>query len=289
MNTKYKKMKINNLIQFSLLLSAFCFLLFPSVFAQDTLYVWKAGDVIYKRAINQIDTIIFIPPATPPAPCTGTVSDLSGYIYNVVQIGTQCWMKENLKTRRYNDNVVIDHLPDNVQWSLNTIGAMSYPDNDPNNATPLGAYYNWYAVMTGKLCPTGWHVPTLEEWDALERYLIAAGYNWDGATSGNKIAKSMAAISPGNRGTWSETIMDGTPGSIVDYGEIIRNSTGFTVHPAGSREANGIFGVLGLHSYFWCYSPDIPWLKYMMYMTVDLGGYNTQKGNGLSVRCLRDN
>jgi len=282
-----KKYKIQFFI-FAFLIFNFQFSIFHS-FAQDTLYVWKNGNVIYQRAMSQIDTIIVIPSATPPPPCTGTVSDLSGYIYNVVQIGTQCWMKENLRTRRFNDNAVIDHLPENVQWSLNTTGAMSYPGNDPNNANPYGAYYNWHAVMTGKLCPAGWHVPTMEEWDVLERYLIAEGYNWDGAASGNKIAKAMAAIAPGNRGTWVEVEMEGTPGSITDFGEIIRNSTGFTVHPAGNREANGVFGILGLHSYFWCYSPEIPWLRYMMYMTTEFGSYNTQKGNGLSVRCLRDN
>jgi uncharacterized protein (TIGR02145 family) len=198
-------------------------------------------------------------------------------------------MKENLKTRRYNDNVVIDNLADNVQWSLNTTGAMCYNNNDPNTATPNGAYYNWYAVATGKLCPSGWHVPTNEEWNLLENHLIASGYNWDGAASGNKIAKSMAAISPGNRGPWAEAIIDGAPGCTSDFGEIIRNTTGFTVYPSGSREANGVFGDLEHFTYLWSYNAETPWLRYMFFSNPELGEFNTQKGNGLSVRCLRDN
>jgi len=34
-----------------------------------------------------------------------------------------------------------------------------------------GALYNWYTVKTGKLCPTGWHMPSDEEWKQLEMAL----------------------------------------------------------------------------------------------------------------------
>jgi len=282
MNIEIKKTYLLLFVAFLLSITSVCA-------QQDTVFVWKDGNVIYKRAMSQIDSIFFIPPATPPPPCTGTVSDLSGFIYNVVKIGTQCWMKENLKTRRYNDNTVIDNLTDNVQWSLNTTGAMCYNNNDQGTANPNGAYYNWYAVATGKLCPAGWHVPTNEEWDVLVNHLIANGYNWDGATSGNKVAKSLAAVSPGNRGPWAEVIIDGAPGCTTDFGEIIRNATGFTVYPSGSREANGVFGDLNHFTYLWSSNTKMPWLRYMYFSNPELGGYNTQKGNGLSVRCLRDN
>ena len=53
--------------------------------------------------------------------------------------------------------------------------------------------YNWYAIETKKLAPEGWHIPTHEEWQQMEEYLISNGYNYDGTNEGNKIAKSLAA------------------------------------------------------------------------------------------------
>ena len=90
--------------------------------------------------------------------------------------------------------------------------------------------YNWYAVDNnyttkevsngGKnVCPTGWDIPNDDEWTILENYLIANGYNWDGTTTGNKIAKSMASTSG-----W---YIDSHPG-IVGYDQASNNSSGFT-------------------------------------------------------------
>jgi uncharacterized protein (TIGR02145 family) len=73
-----------------------------------------------------------------------------------------------------------------------------------------GVLYNWFALATGKLAPQGWHVPTDADWDTLHNYLIANGYNWDGTTTGNKIAKSMAAQTDWYTGTT-------TVGAIGNY------------------------------------------------------------------------
>lgn len=82
-----------------------------------------------------------------------TVTDIDGNVYSTVTIGTQVWLGENLKTTTYNDGSDILNSP-------STAGSYLIYGNNPDNKDTYGALYNWYAVNTGKLCPTGWHVPT---------------------------------------------------------------------------------------------------------------------------------
>jgi uncharacterized protein (TIGR02145 family) len=103
--------------------------------------------------------------------CGSTITDVSGNSYNTVQIGTQCWMRENLRTIKYNDATNIPNLTNDNDWSNTYSGAYCYYNNSSSNASSYGALYNWYAVNTGKLCPSGWHVPTVNEFDALIDYL----------------------------------------------------------------------------------------------------------------------
>ncbi len=116
------------------------------------------------------------------------IVDIDGNIYNTVIIGNQCWMQENLKVTHYSDGVVIPNVIDNCSWS--TLGnndnddAYCYYDNSVENATIYGALYTWAAAMgdnaessynnpSGVLgvCPTGWHLPSDDEWKQLEMHL----------------------------------------------------------------------------------------------------------------------
>ena len=102
---------------------------------------------------------------------SSSITDTDGNVYTSVAIGTQVWMVENLKTTKYNDNSAIPLVTDNTAWgNLSTSGYCWY-SNDIANKTAYGALYNWYAVNTSKLCPTGWHVPIDAEWKILERNL----------------------------------------------------------------------------------------------------------------------
>lgn len=91
-----------------------------------------------------------------------TVKDIDGNIYSTITIGKQIWMKENLRTTRYNDGESIPLFPfylgyleaDDVTFPFRWVGR-------------YGGIYNFYTVSTGKLCPKGWHVPTLEEFEWL--------------------------------------------------------------------------------------------------------------------------
>lgn len=96
-----------------------------------------------------------------------TVTDIDGNVYNTVTIGSQVWMKENLKTTSLNDGSSIPNVPDQAEWTaLNSPGYCWY-DNNSGNKTAYGALYNWFAVNTDKLCPSGWRVPSDDDWTTL--------------------------------------------------------------------------------------------------------------------------
>jgi uncharacterized protein (TIGR02145 family) len=157
----------------------------------------------------------------------GSMSDIEKNTYRTVIIGDQVWMAENLRTTKYNDGTEVYHGDETSKWSGQD-GAYCWYDNDARAyKTKYGALYNWSAVNTGKLCPAGWHVPGIEEWKSLENYLIANGYNYDGTTTENKIAKSLAAAT-----NWEPTAENGSPGN----NPLSNNRSGFSALPAGLRD-----------------------------------------------------
>jgi hypothetical protein len=85
------------------------------------------------------------------------VKDGDGNLYNVIKIGDQLWMKENLKTTRYNDGSTIPLVIDITTWAnLTTPGYCWYNNDKATYGNTYGALYNWYPVKTGKLCPAVW-------------------------------------------------------------------------------------------------------------------------------------
>ncbi len=228
---------------------------------------------------NSGGTIVFNPNIT-----YGSITDIDGNTYKTVTIGTQTWMAENLKVTKYNDGAAIPNVTDATAWSELTTGALCDYENTPSNSETYGKLYNWYAVNTGKLCPTGWHVPSDAEWTTLENYLIANGYNYDGTTTEDKIAKAMASSSG-----WESYSEAGTVGNN-DYPEK-QNASGFTALPGGSRLSNGSFYLVGYYGYWWSATEDNTfnaWYRVMDYLYSDVISYYDNKELGFSVRCLRD-
>jgi uncharacterized protein (TIGR02145 family) len=158
------------------------------------------------------------------------VTDIDGNTYPAVKIGNQTWTIVNLRVTRYNDGTPIPLVTDDL-WNYRATPAYCFFDNTTNTADQKewGALYNWHAVGTGKLAPAGWHVPTDTEWVILQNYLIANGYNYDGSTTGNKIAKAMAAKS-----NWSKTATAGACGNDLNT----NNKSGFSALPCGLRGHN---------------------------------------------------
>jgi len=247
--------------------------------AQDTMYVYRAGTVISKQAVADVDSIIFYKPITPPA----VVTDIDGNVYHTVTVGTQTWMVENLKTTKYNDGTSIPYTFDANTWSALSTPGYCYYNNDAANKITYGALYNWYTVNIGKLAPTGWHVPTDAELTTLENYLIAHGYNYDGTTTGNKIAKSLAATT-----LWNTYTTVGT----IGYDLTKNNTSGFAGLPGGFRYPNGTFYNIGESGHWWSSTQGsstanalyrgLYYYDNLVYRT------NASMQYGFSVRCLRD-
>jgi uncharacterized protein (TIGR02145 family) len=209
--------------------------------------------------------------------------------YPIVKIGAQVWMAENLKTTKYNDGTVIPNITDNAAWQALTTGAYCDYNNTPSNSTIYGRLYNWYAVDNNaatkiarnggrNVCPTGWHVPSDAEWTNLENYLITNGYNWDGTTTGNKIAKSMAATSG-----WDTYFLLGTVGNS----QVSNNSSGFTALPGGYRFISGTYNYIVIYGNWWS-STTSGWERNMSYGDFNLVRDYDDERNGISVRCLGD-
>jgi uncharacterized protein (TIGR02145 family) len=194
-------------------------------------------------------------------PSDSTVAiDADNNVYNSVTIGTQVWMKENLKTTKYLNG---DPIPTNLsasEWISSTAGAFAI------SSDIYGNLYNAYAVADSrKICPEGWHVPTASEWDELLNYLGGE------ALAGGPIKESGTSH-------WLDPNVGAT------------NESGFTALPAGLINPYGDIISVGLNAVWWSSSWDMQW-----YWTVQCSFASTdavrtewEKNGGLSVRCIKD-
>jgi len=213
-----------------------------------------------------------------------TVTDYDGNIYNTVTIGTQVWMKENLKVTHYRNGDTIPNVTDGTAWGnliIGEIGAYCNYNNDANNSTTYGRLYNWYAVYDNRnIAPTGWHVPTYTEWTTLTDYLTNNGFGYHG--SGDDIAKSMASTAG-----WDTCTTAGTVGND----QTSNNSSSFTALPGGSRYYYGTFSSIGSGGSWWS-STGIytghSW-AWKLYSSLNyVFNYDYVRETGFSVRCVMD-
>ena len=98
----------------------------------------------------------------------GTMYDeVNGNTYKTMTLGNQTWMDENLKSTKYNDGSPILLVTNDTAWEICEAG--KYPAyyilNVPDKDTFI--LYNWYVVNTGKVCPTGWRVPSVDDYNRL--------------------------------------------------------------------------------------------------------------------------
>jgi uncharacterized protein (TIGR02145 family) len=215
------------------------------------------------------------------------VTDVEGNGYNVVKIGTQIWMAENLKTTKLNDNTKIYNETDNFKWgNLQTPAYCWYKDNEEKYKNKYGALYNGYVVMTHKVCPIGWHIPTKQEWQKMVNYLISNDYNYDGSTKDNKTAKSLASESHWHKSKESSDVGN------KDYPEV-RNRTGFSALPVGMRDSYpSNFQKNGKYAYWWLSSGRTSKIIYGWYIAYYSSSCILFSGpafeHGYSIRCIKD-
>ena len=192
-------------------------------------------------------------------------TDGDGNNYPIVQIGTQTWMAENLKATKLNDGTAIDNVTDASAWSALYNPAYCLWDNNAVNKDVYGVLYNWYTVSTGKLCPSGWHVSTDDDWKALE-------VNVAGNSDANALKETGTTHWP-------------SPNSGAT------NATGFTALPGGHRGDLGTFYALGGNGQFWCsteYSYTNAWNRGILNEFSEIVRKDNSKLCGYSVRCLKD-
>ena len=200
---------------------------------------------------------------------TYKLADVEGNQYNVVKIGTQVWMKENLQTTRYsNGDVIGTTIPSTLDISLETTPKYqwAYGGNESNVAT-YGRLYTWFAVTDSRnVCPTGWHLPTDAEWTILTTYL-----------GGQSVAGGKLKETGTNH--WQ------SPNTGAS------NETGFTALPGGYRYNDGNFYVIGYNAFWWSSTESSSTDAYdrsVFYLDGIVLRNGMFKHYGYSVRCLRD-
>jgi len=247
----------------------------------------------------------FIVPVTNPndgQPCenTPTLTDVDGHTYNTIQLGSQCWMKENLRTTKYADNTAIALGSD----TSTTIPYRYYPNNSLSNVSTYGYLYNWKAAMGNAsssnsnpsgvqgICPNGWHVPSEAEWRQLTDYIEAQpayvcsecpASEWLGSIQPNCIAKSLAS-----KTGWNSYNPYVDASCSINYDPSSNNATGFGARPAGTYGFNDEFGdcaVFCSSTLVNNYYADGLELRNTSYRAGRLAYHRYQ---GVSVRCLRD-
>ena len=147
-----------------------------------------------------------------------------------------------------------------------------------------GRLYNWYAVNDSRnIAPSGWHVPSDEEWKKLEMYLgmsqeEADSWNWRGTDEGGKM-KTLGTIEEGD-GLWYSPNTGAT------------NESGFSALPSGLRHSfYGTFYDIGKYAHFWSSlesENNDAWSRILAYRGSDVLRINYAKQTGFSVRCIKD-
>ncbi len=270
-----------------------------------TTYLWNTTETTSTITVSPTETTIYTVTVTAPNGCTdtddvtvtviscpSTVTDLDGNIYNTVQIGTQCWFKENL-----NIGTMLNSTTGGQLQTNNAIIEKYCCGNNPANCNTYGGLYEWDEMMqynpsdngttgtTQGICPTGWHIPTHHEWTTLERTICTSGtcdtdfpydtttWGWRGTNEGGKLKEACTThwYSPNTGAT---------------------NSSGFTALPGGFRfDGDGLFSYMGNSAYFWSAtdnSTDFAWGRDLYDGSADVDRGNAYKTDGLSVRCLKD-
>ena len=169
--------------------------------------------------------------------------------YATIEIGSQIWFAENINYE---------------------IGDSWWYDNSSANGDVYGRLYTWDAALNA--CPSGWHLPTDEEWKTMEMYLgmsqsEADNTGWRGTDEGEKMKSTSS---------WYD---NGT------------NSSGFNALPGGNRYSDGSFGSLGYYGHWWSSTEGLgsdALGRGLGYGGDQVGRGGYDKTSGRSVRCLKD-
>ena len=199
------------------------------------------------------------------------IADIDGNFYNTVQIGSQCWIQENLTTTKFNDGTMIPYVGDD-SWIFLTSPAYCWYNNNPTTGQTYGLLYNGFTISNGNICPFGWHVPTDSDWTVLSNFLGGV------MIAGGKLKETGYShwFNPNSGAT---------------------NESGFTAFPGGFRDnvsggSGNPFQGLNYYGFWWSATddynnPDNAWSRQLSFNSTQLTRYSDQKKKGYSVRCLK--
>ncbi len=201
-----------------------------------------------------------------------SVSDHEGNVYEVVQIGNQCWLKENMRTTQTNTGV---NLTDQTGTSNKSTTEKYYYVSD--KADKYGYLYNYPAATN--ICPSGWHLPSDAEW---KNMVEAAGVTDNNTTTGSGLGKLVTSCD------WQSVTGGPTDPKPGNYEYTERNISGFSALPAG--EWNGDFYVISNAAEFWTAtkSGSEGWYRAIGYADNGTHRDSYQLHRAYSVRCVRD-
>ena len=279
-----------------LILACFFLTMHTKAIAQDTLFIYKSNVIINKQAIEDIDSILFYDVADGTYSDTiymyqgadlanqQAIADLDSISfskkefaplvpvydgddneYDVVKIGSQVWMSENLKTTKYNNG---DPIPNGT--ANDSIPGYTWYESDDFKEI-RGALYNYPAVATENLCPTDFRVASKEDWELLIQFMELEGYAADSVASPLKSVEG-----------WQR-----------DDGGI--NAYGFNARAGGYCTNGGGYTRYSIEGYWWTSTEFTSSFAYRMRMgnrhetnNQEVNITVTTLDNGFSVRCIRN-
>ncbi|MCK4677138.1 MAG: hypothetical protein KAT48_03325 [Bacteroidales bacterium] len=217
-----------------------------------SIYVYYSNDTLYIG-----DQYVILSGSGPPP---GTVTDYDGNVYETVDIGTQTWMKQNLRSLHYADGAPIDE-------------AYAYDDNEAN-VSDYGRLYTWNAVMklskntserAQGVCPDGWHVPSEAEGETLEAFL--GGH----MQAGGKMKETGYTY-------WEDPNTGAT------------NESGFSARGSGNMSQNGDYFSMKLAFKMWTSTENgTQSIRMQILNTSSNTAFGTKpRTMGFSVRCIKN-
>lgn len=237
------------------------FLITMSYAQNDTIFVMKNGIIINQTPTSDVDSIIFYRPVISNS--GSFVDSRDNTTYSTILIGNQVWMAENLKYLPSVSSANSGSDVNPIYYVYNYNGADVLAAKATSNFTTYGVLYNWSAAMTA--CPTGWHLPTNQEWITLTTLL-------GGETiAGGKLKETGFTH-------WTTPNISAT------------NETGFNGLPGGMRDIyTPLFYHLNNIGYWWSsteYTSTSAKGRALFYNYTDCEENHHGKGYGFSVRCI---
>jgi uncharacterized protein (TIGR02145 family) len=224
------------------------------------------------------------------------VKDTERNTYNTVRIGNQIWMSENLRTTKYRNGDAIpdktyggvDHQSTAPWYSVHPHTEIYEIDTDEEVIEAYGLLYNSYAINNIRgICPVGWRIPSLDDWEELFGYVMNSSNEIDSTNVGNALKSCRQQDSPfGGACNTNEH-----PRWYSDPEHHGFDEFGFSALPGGFRSGDLYLGV-GSHGQWWSSTKD-DWNRNRSFQLItNNGGIDNLPGltsiDGLSVRCIRN-